>query len=1645
MNARGFSLLRPGLVALGICAAVLGAVGTAGADDATFQADCEALCAASHRLCGTAEGKAAAKHVTDRLRQLLAGIEGAQVVTQPFATAQTRVQQCTMTADDGAVLTLRPMRPRPNGIVPASTPADGIRGELLSVGRGRLEDYGNHRVSGRIVVLDYNCQDNWLRAFRLGARAVVFTQSGSAEAWHAHYLDADVNIPRFYYDGPASDLPLGRSATIRSEILWEAAIGQNVYAFLPGTDPTFHLERPEVIVVAAALDSFGEVPTLSPGARGAANVAGLLALCEQFATAPVRRDLLFAFFDGRARGHLGASAFYRALETDVEEMSPAARLVHVDTEREFVTTLVTLAGEAQPLDQQGEVRAELVRRLSTEGAERVFDFNHELLLLREARRSEDEGSAARERLDKLIAAKNHEKNLWNDLRRALALDNLADPQLEAQLAKRLANLPEAARPTLPAAMATVKERLATAMKAVRVSAERRLGELAEAADMLTADAELAALLTERTIVLHATMMLGDRTSRWGVVTGGDSFLHSHADNPGLYAKHRKSFSESWNALSPEAQAASGFLSASVDGSMVPARALWAAPFLVHSGEVAGRVGTYNVAFCTMQEDVRFEGTPDDRLDKLDSGRIRAQAAGIGMMLRAVADVDGLSLRQSIQRDVRYSFPEFNDGRIRGALAMGRRRGSSMPNKPAVGAIVRISAKAGDSAPETLLYQPIKPYGFDNMQLCRADTNGSYSFGPITADARKVVGFAATFDARGQVTAAADNESQARVYNRLNLVTCRAGFVALPSQVDPTPATVMDGMTNGRLIAAEANFGTRDGVVFWYCKDNVDAIKLFGPQAAVALVNGPAMLPVRPPGAEVTRDATDDGTGVGLSLAEPAEESTSSRGAADLWRLNDQRVQMLRDRGVVNSSLEELHGRAEDLMTEADASDDVLGREARTVSSLLSQGPVYDALRQSLDDLVHAVILLLALCVPFAFAMERLLIGATNVYRQIIGFCSFFIVTFLILFFTHPAFAISKTPIVIFLGFTIIILSSLVIFIIMQKFSVELKVMQGLESSVHAADVSRFGTVVAAMSMGISSMRRRPLRTTLTAVTIILLTFTILCFASFETHTGIVGFFSRPSPNYSGVLLHRVSWRSMTPDVVDIVRGRWPTKGTVCPRRWVISAEQEPVVPLLSTSDGSRIGSVRGILGIDLAELALRPDIASLLQADAERADDYATTVWMTTAMATRLEVDPGDLVLLGGKLLTVGQPFSAVQASAVKDMDGSDIVPVDFTEMSAAQDAAVVEDDEAASAGRNWAPLPIDSVVIVDSRVASSLGAALHAVNIYTADNDTAVELAEDLARMLPLPVNATRSDGVYRHMLGAKLKASGARDLLFPVLLGGLVIFGTMLGSVADREREIYTFSALGLAPQHVAGLFFTEAMVYSVIGGMSGYLLAQGSLTILTGVATYTTFRIPEMNYSSTNAIVTILLVMVTVLISAIYPAIKASRSANPGVMRSWRVPRAAGDRLDIVFPFTVSAYDITGVVSFLKEHFGNFSDTGLGVFMASEVRLVHDSEQVGLAAHLTLAPFDLGVTQDFELHSAPSEIEGVDEVNIAIVRRSGQPKDWERLNRVLLDDLRRQFLLWRALPAETMELYRQRTLIELGPDEHDDERPEKVRDGE
>lgn len=1612
---------------------------TAAADDAAaaaqFRADCAALAATPHRLTGSPENRRAVAYLAERLRA--AGIE--QIVEQPFPAVRLVQKECSLELK-GQTLPLQPLRP--DGLVPPATLPEGISGKLLLAGQGRMEDYGNRSAAGRIVVLDYNCGDAWLRAFSMGAKAVIFTlDDGPADSRQVLYTEANANLPRYFFPGGRNALEEGAPAVIRAAVTWERTLGRNLLAVIPGTAPKLQLGDEEVLVLAAPVDTFGEVPFLTPGARGAANCAALLEIAARLKADPPKRDVAILFLDAQAQGHAGAGAFYRVFQENVRLLELERRRQALDDEKNFLDAALVALDNLADRERNPDVNTVVFRRLKLKADEHAMELNSEmeeirrariegLRRLRDGKKPELDPVALQASLDRLQTV----KNAWNDLRRALA--NNRDARLLADLLN--------GKPAAAGAVPGVRDCLDLVVGEVRGDVRDRLAEWNDLDAGLRADLDIYRLLGHKWLSLHLSLLLGDTTPAWGLMVGGNSFLHSPSDQAGLYGKIQKTFKESAAAVS-----ASRFSVETVDGAVSPQ--LFVAAPLVHGGEVAGLLGVYNAVLGTVQERLPYEGTPADTLANLNLERVEAQAAEIARLLRVAASDDGLSLRRAVVPVKSYFLPEWvleGNGKILGPTVSGRTPGSSMPNKRMAGALVQVFPNPANRYE----FNRNKLPGFCNWQTSMSDGNAGFGFGPLATDGSNLRGFTIKFDGRGLPDFVSDVKSLTTLKWRQNLFPAQlrsrlegrpplrvfAGAMALPPVYEADESKVLNARSNGVLETDKSFVLPYDGLVYWYTDQRVEAVKVFGMQSVVGFAIGPTDDASAAGEKHAKRHKAMFGDGFSQMKEWWAFPPSAQQSATDFWRLNETRLKMMRERGIVNGSIEELHGRAEDLMKAAHAAASTSVREAYAAAAFLSEFPVYRNVRSSLDDLVRAVLILLGLAIPFAFALERLLVGSTNIYRQILWFSAFFAATFLILFFVHPAFAVSNQPVIIFLAFALIVLSSLVIFVIMQKFETELKVLQGLTSTVHSADVSRFGTMMAAMSMGISTMRRRPLRTALTALTIILLTFTILNFASFDTRTGVVTLYEGAVPNYTGVVVHKVNWTALNPGLPAVVKGRWGAAGhTIVSRYWLpagTDAKAESQGPLLSLPDGAQPFVLQGVVGIEPAEVTARPDFQKLLGVPAAGVEGR---VFITKPLAARLGIGPGAEVRLGGLPLKVGGVIESVEMEKVKDMDGNTLLPVDFNAMKSGSSSSgttpqMSAEDllNAAQTKTDWVKLPNDSVAIVSAETARRLGASLRLLSIYTPDAGQAMQIAEDLSRMLPVPVVATRDDGVYTHVLAPTLMAKGVKDLLFPILLGGMVIFGTMLGSVADREKEIYTFSALGLAPAHVATLFFAEALVYAFIGGLGGYLLAQGLLKFLGALAAIGWLKaIPEMNYSSVNAIVTILIVMGTVLVSAIYPAFKASRSANPGVLRAWRAPAPEGDSFKMVFPFTVSQYDITGVISFLKEHFDNYSDTSLGCFMAKGSYITRNGDSLGLASVVALAPFDLGVTQEFRLYSIASEIPGIDEVKIEILRKSGQRKDWVRLNKVLLDDLRRQFLIWRSLPAETMELYRSRTLTLLG----------------
>jgi hypothetical protein len=1189
------------------------------------------------------------------------------------------------------------------------------------------------------------------------------------------------------------------------------------------------------------------------------------------------------------------------------------------------------------------------------------------------------------------------------------------------------------------------ELLQTLETATTSRCERRLAELSRLVGIDAQRDRLRTALASGTgtsrkipwIVLHVTYDLADVGLSWGLVAGDWTNRlfswrtpKSDADAPGYYGRI-------YNALTGVSRSVSGLVMLDRSTLTDPSLGMTFAPgSYFSSGTVAGAYGFYNVALMTGHDRRSRDGYPSDTLSNLDWSNLSKQAAETATLLNAASSSAELSLSSVFKSVAKSKYPTFEQGQNSGDYVGLQVSGSLKEDRPAAGALLALwPGNAGwKTQAFSSLEKALDPPGFDPTALEVVEQTGRFRVVGLREDMhQEVMSIGTAHGLDGQVVAITTQERQAQKLTdamRVNLFFGKGFAFTIASGLETKPELLklLHASSESPFRVNRSLYGQLKEHGFAYISDQFahQRLKLFQPMGVTVLGKPTGRNPM----------------GMGIEPSDlQAGVAISRRTAEDIWRLNEQRLDQLRARGVTSADLEILHSRARRAMEQAEALPNTAEREASYLRSAALSHHVYLPLRQAMDDLVRAIVILLLLAIPFAFALERLSVCATTIYGKIAGFTTAFLATFGLLYWMHPGFAIASTPTIIFLAFAIVLLSSLVIGIVLRKFKTELRAMQGQAAGLHGVEVSRMGTLLAAVSMGMSTMRRRRMRTTLTAITVVMLTFTILSFASFSRTVGVRATYEGPPSEQvrAKVLLHKLDFSEIRESTLDLLRGQEGPNGLVAPQYWLTRELNAPERISVTAASGKPSLIVDAIMGISANELGRWPELNKALGPDAHAVITAIAEgrVFLPPILQSVLGLHAGDYVLLNGKKVRFAGSIDSSVLERLRHLDGHPVLPVNFQDpvlAAAGTNSNSAQQDEtklilADEVDRNFTNLSSDQVAIASDILVRELGGKLHTIAIYTPDGVDAAERGRRIAELVVMPVWAAGTDGVERLVFTVLTEVVGGFGLFIPLLLGGLIIFGTLLGSIGDREREIYTFSALGLAPGHVGALFFAEAAVYAVVGGMGGQLLAQFVGQAATFLAKRGLISPVSINYSSTNSLFAIGVVMLTVLVSAVYPAYRASKSANPGLARSWQMPTPVGDRLDLIFPFTVSAYDIVGVISFLVEHFRHHSDAGLGAFASSKADINRTKEgHLQLVAEVALAPFDLGVTQELELSAIPSEIPGVDEVEIRITRHSGTNGDWVRANGVFLKGLRQQFLLWRTLSHEVIEDYRQRTTREL-----------------
>jgi len=108
-------------------------------------------------------------------------------------------------------------------------------------------------------------------------------------------------------------------------------------------------------------------------------------------------------------------------------------------------------------------------------------------------------------------------------------------------------------------------------------------------------------------------------------------------------------------------------------------------------------------------------------------------------------------------------------------------------------------------------------------------------------------------------------------------------------------------------------------------------------------------------------------------------------------------------------------------------------------------------------------------------------------------------------------------------------------------------------------------------------------------------------------------------------------------------------------------------------------------------------------------------------------------------------------------------------------------------------------------------------------------------------------------------------------LLVGGLVVFVTMMGSVNERTREIGIFRALGFRRSHIMRLILFESTVVSLVAGTLGFLFGMAGSYLILPLMTENEVSLHWDPLLGSGAVILALLVGTS---ASFYPALKARR---------------------------------------------------------------------------------------------------------------------------------------------------------------------------
>lgn len=1678
-----------------LIALILGSTSRA---DGSFEADVQTICSFGSRL----PGSAGYNQTAQMLREQLAKLPGVELREQSFDVMVPVTSHAVLRLENGREVNVAPFWPAHTRL--SATPIGGLTGKLIYIGDCEYPRIKPNSLAGNIAVVEARSKDRWTRAFYFGAKAILVLPD--SDATNIEFSGFDIrppaNLPRFYLEDAELAKRLRNGDELGEVKLdvganWKTIRATNFYALLmPNGGPKPILVDKTTVPAAATtfvvpFDSSSLVYDRAPGASQAVNIAAALSMAREMASVlsqpdpTITRPVMFVFTGADGISQLGTRTMLLSVaETPLLWRSEIA---------EIDTTLTTLAAQRDRLVEIGMEPWRLEPARDRDLIKRLVSMIETDLSIQQDRLFRIRVMPANLVTDELRQQqKTYEENQINlsGVRAALQTDvRLLERPARKELAvyyaqQALQRITGAANtPGLIEQFGKRKSELQARIDLALWLAERtgrwdKDGKVVEPKESNTANRLLDVIIgldlsdggTSVGPMFHGTYQR----------VGSKQFISTYRD---VFADLVAALDREPKDRSPEQAEISkwfGPIAGSIDfdpldTSKTPISFIGQTPI---ASEMASSWGTAGFSLLTLHDFRLLRDTPNDTFDRLRLPVIRKQLDAVTTLMSKVLANPKFAYLAEIRRN-RNAFV----GQV-----VGTAPGKPVPDLPMSGFLVSYQWTSNTLKIPTLQWDAGYIPGVRRTEVRETDVEGRFRFEGFSKypsqlkrafvqsfymekDSGVIKAISDLGRSSSDITPFADVQTP---LNPMRSLPFECEEVSLVGLYDPrflqalgevqiidarrnTDAPRISATLHNRILAAFLEPASRNYYLFRYGQIGNRLI----------LINMPEDLK--------SADDRSAKLGRGFTIEDAREIGPLALATArDFGQLDSKRLDDYRSAGVSSQLIDDMHDDALHQLNDARQAiqqDDAVGAVRNGNGAWAAEALVYSASKSMANDVIRAAIFLLLLAVPFSICIERLLIASPNVYRQIAGVAAIFTVMTGALWAFHPAFKISSSPLIIILSFAIIFMSIVVIGVVYQKFDAELKKIRSGRGTSEGANFLRASVLTNAVMLGIANMRKRKIRTTLTATTIVLITFAVLVFASASSFRSTKSYPTGISSDHPGLLLRQRGYRPMPIDIVSELGVVFP-KAQIVERWWNTNAG-EPNETNLIVSDAKQqkpLG-MQALLGLSPGESKLSR-VAEVIGVEkfARLENGETNIIYLSTESAKQLSVKEGDTVRIGGIALEVAGIFDGADFDRkVFMLSGEPLTPLKYERNAldaggkalsdnAAESITMDADTGGAELSSVYQHLPASQMAIISAKVSQRLNnARLATVALRLEDQDVFVDrnnrivanesalalseaerttqriskaklvkwAADEVARRFTIVTYAGLEDGVQLISASTPTKITGSQ-VAIPLLIGGLIIFNTMMGSIAERKREIHIYTSLGLAPLHVGALFVAEALTYGVIGTVFGYIIGQGVGTAMLKLGWLGTMT---LDYSGTSAMLTIGLILLVVLLSALVPARLASKIAAPSIERSWKVPAPKNGQIMATLPFTINRTAAEGVVAYLAEYFEGHKEGSIGKFATDDVQAFawtgEEKESGGKPSRgvqttVWLTPFDLGVRQHLMLLIHPGQFPDIYEVQVLLSRLSGDDGSWYRMNRSFLTELRKQFLQWRSLSPTRMREY-------------------------